>query len=319
VNKVLGMASEQERPFDPARLNAQFYAANPPAYFRSRLHLLALAAGRPSELVTLLEAGVEYEGLRFTREGSLATEGNPNLDAAFLVTESQVLLHHASEALIRLFFGHADLPPCPWLECADFRGAAAFRKEVDRLASSLWPAQLKEAVADVFLGGTPDEVPAAWSETAESAERLLRVLAKRLNEDAHMYNSTKHGMAVLSGDSSVAVLSEEGQHVAGGSGPSVSFLESIKRPGGDEVWSLTTNWFSIQQAMFLTSLAITQMEALWQVARVRYVDADLAGMPMVTKEAIDAALFEMRPAGVIHQFSHQVAVVKPAKGRGGTT
>jgi len=313
------MPSEHdERPFDPTRLNSQYYSANPPAYFRSRLHLLALAAGRPSELITLLEAGVEYEGLHFTREESHAPEGNPNLDAAFLVTESQVLLHHASEALIRLFFGHADLPPCPWLECADFRGAAAFRKEVDRLASSLWPTHLKEAVADVFLGGTPAEVSADWSETAETAERLLRVLATRLNEDAHMYNSTKHGMTVLSGDASVAFLSEEGEHIAGGSGPSVSFLESRKRPGSEVVWSQTTKWFSIQQAMLLTNLAITQMEALWQVARARYVDADLAGVAMVTKEAIDTALFEMRPAGVIFRFSHQVAVVKPAMGRGGT-
>lgn len=70
---------------------------------------------------------------------------------------------------------------------------------------------------------------------------------------------------------------------------------------------------------FLTSLAIAQMEAFWQVARARYVDADLAGMAMVTKEAIDTALFEIRPAGVIHRFSHHVAVVKPAKGGRGTT
>ena len=41
----------------------------------------------------------------------------------YIQTEAMMIVHHASEALLRLFFAHVDHPECPWLGMADERGA----------------------------------------------------------------------------------------------------------------------------------------------------------------------------------------------------
>src|SRR5690242_12770909 len=85
-------------------LNSEFYSADPAAYFRTRTRLLFLAAGANRQLDELLTAGVFYEGL-ILKLGSEDPE-DPDDERQlqnFLITESEVLLHHASEVLLRLY------------------------------------------------------------------------------------------------------------------------------------------------------------------------------------------------------------------------
>ena len=291
-------------------LNGHFYSGTPSAYFRTRLNLLVLAAGRPDELAGMLAEGVRYEGLLAKITPGDKGDGDQRNHTAFLVTESQMLLHHVSEALLRLFLGHADLSPCPWLECASLTSFRVFRDRVEGLRRSYWPPALRRQVGRVFLGSaaSPTEPSDEWQDAVRAGERLLRLLARRLNEDAHLYNSVKHGMTVVaSGDAYLTIGDSEGRPLIGSSGPSVAFLESERR-GDDLVWFEATRWLSLRQTMLLCDLAVRQIDALWAVARARYTDADLSSVDVVTNEALDAVMAKDSAAGAVTRFRRVVAV-----------
>lgn len=301
---------------DPLRqtwrdLNTQFYSGNPAAYFRSRWNLLVLAAGKPDELARLLAEGVEYDELiaRIDLTDGDDPEGE-RLHLAFLVTESQVLLHHTSEALLRLFLGHSGSPPCPWVECATFLDFRAFRRVVAELAKATWPQSRRDDVSRVFLGCDPRADDPEWEAAATASERLVRLLAVRINQDASLYNSAKHGMTVIGSNAAVRIGVEGGEGGFGTEGPSIAFLESVSKDG-QRVWRETTQWFSIRQALWLTSLAITQIDALWDVAKAVYLDAEVAGVELVTPAGIDMVttgrFADTKP---INRFSRNLFVVK---------
>lgn len=293
-------------------LNTQFYAGNPASYFRSRWHLLMLAAGRPADLERLLADGVEYDELtaRIELDEAEDPEGE-RLHLAFLVTESQVLLHHTSEALLRLFLGHAGRPPCPWVECATLLDFRVFRREVADLTNRRWPPARRADVSRVFLGCEPRDEDAAWEGAVNASERLLRLLAARLNDDANLYNSAKHGMTVIGGTAAVAVGLEGGEATFGTDGPSIAFLENVWKDK-QRVWRETTRWFSIRQALWLTSLAITQIDALWNVAKAVYTGADVKGVELVTNEGIDIVTTgRFADHTSINRFSRNLFVERP--------
>src|SRR5690348_10436328 len=102
------------------RLNAEFYRASPHTYFRDRLQMLALRAVNP----TVIDEAVGDEGITWGRL-HLVADGHPNASpetaaeredahSRFLVAESQVLLHHTAEALLRMYLAHETYPACPW-------------------------------------------------------------------------------------------------------------------------------------------------------------------------------------------------------------
>jgi hypothetical protein len=103
-NRDHAIMSEEDEDVTAARfqqLNKRFYTADPADYFRTRLSTLMLVAGRPGDLLGLLKEGVEYGRIRSQ------ADTNAEVDAAgidrYVTVESQVLLHHVAEALIRLF------------------------------------------------------------------------------------------------------------------------------------------------------------------------------------------------------------------------
>jgi hypothetical protein len=65
---------------------------------------LALLVARPNDVVALLREGAAYEHIRASVEGD---DPNPEAVRNFGSVESQVLLHQASESLIRLFLADA--------------------------------------------------------------------------------------------------------------------------------------------------------------------------------------------------------------------
>lgn len=284
-------------------LNRQFYSADPAGYFRTRLHLLMLAAGRSAELAALFDEGVAHDGVRFTRDDAGAEE-SPRI-SEFVAAEATVLMHHASEALVRLFLAHAAQPSCPWLFAVDNRRRRIHQADVDALAASVWTPERRAAVGHVFLGQANPKGERA--EAAQAAERLLRILAHRLNDESTMYNATKHGMTVRSGESYVrAMADDDPEHSIGGSGPSVAFLD-YSNDGDTQTWRETTAWVQIGQMLLFTDLAIRQMEALWTIAKARYLGENIAGVHLVTDEAIDEALNHRSTTGGITRFSRVVA------------
>ena len=64
----------------------------------------------------------------------LAPEQFPGLNKAFYATkpwEYFNLLHHASEALLRLYLAHEPLTACPWLDMARVRSPGKFKQIVE--------------------------------------------------------------------------------------------------------------------------------------------------------------------------------------------
>lgn len=93
-------------------LNQAFYATRPWEYFRQRERLLALTAGAPEKLLAVGREGVQVGRLHFQLDGDSAGEMQDAEDRErFLLADSELLLHHVSETLLRLYLAHEGLPP----------------------------------------------------------------------------------------------------------------------------------------------------------------------------------------------------------------
>jgi hypothetical protein len=94
-------------------LNHDFYRLEPATYFLFRLRNLLLSAGRGLELVQLLEEGVEVGVFTLNvNEGSAADsldEEQQDHQHAFVTLETEVLLHHVSETLLRLYLARMSM------------------------------------------------------------------------------------------------------------------------------------------------------------------------------------------------------------------
>jgi hypothetical protein len=306
-------------PVDYDHLNAEFYAGDPASYFQYRLNLLLLAAGNPDEVEAMLTAGVRYEGVVSQPVGH-STDDVGDAHLAYLITESQALLHHASEALARLFLAHADSPPSPWLEVARLREPSAFKAKAEHLAEPLWTAEEDDFVWTVFFGTKPEAPSGVQRDSHAAVTRLLKHLAKRLLQDSSLYNAVKHGMAVLSAETGMSLSDDETGASFGHRGSSVAFLEASGWQDRERTWTLKRRWVSIRQAMWLAQLAISEIDALWAVARARYRGAALDGVQAVTPEAVESGISgDMADRGGITSFSIVVAVEQrvPKTSKGG--
>lgn len=276
-----GLASEQ---FE--ELNRRFYnnKSGPHRYIRNRARALVLAHS-DSELITQAERdGFMIGTLSIKSAGDETDEADAQDRENFLVTESSVLLHHAAEALLRLYFAHSGVPECPWLETARLRSFQVFKQRVDALDQFLkQPAAIAD-VMDVFTGWPNFEAAAdgitqdRWDEHQAGLLRLLRTAARVLLDDANLYNAAKHGLAVLPGRASMsvgpgdlptlddadnfAVLSTEGE--------SIHYLQATSGTDGMR-WRETTRWISAEYNLALVHLISKQIESLLKVGRARYL------------------------------------------------
>jgi hypothetical protein len=264
------LAADQKHDFDFDRLNRDFYSAEPADYFEVRWLSLMLMAGRPDDVLALLAEGVTYAHMHAAIEGGVAgTEGVRN----FATMESQVLLHQICEALIRLYLAHVGQPACPWLELAREKNFRSFKERVSAELVKQSARALHVDVADIFLG--PPGATALTEDRRAAAianlTAILRACATRWLQDAHIYNSLKHGLAVVPAATSIAFRAEGSTHAHSfGSGPSLVYLESTKMP---DSWKLTTQWIDVSESLALVQLTRMMIESPWGIARTRYTNA----------------------------------------------
>ena len=267
------------------QLNERFYNADPADYFRIRLSTLLLVAGRTGDLLGLLQEGVEYGRIR------AAADADAEVDAAsvarYVAMESQVLLHHAAEALIRLFLAHAGSPPCPWFVLSAETNFSRFKKRVeDQLVKPRRREALEEEAAFILLGRRhlgPGEDPAKWSNATENLTMFLCVLAERWLKDSRVYNAMKHGLAVIPGDALFQILDDDGKAIRFGEGTSIEYLEPREWEKDERgrrhrrEWQTTIRWLDIQEALGLVEVAGLMIDSLWLVAKHRYLGNDAEG------------------------------------------
>jgi hypothetical protein len=304
---VTGMASKRSSKHGPDHLlapeqypgmNRAFYATRPWEYFRHRQRSLLLAAGAPEKLLAIGREGVKVGALNFklTDDDSGAQEEEDR--QRYVLAESEVLMHHASETLLRLYLAHEGLPACPWLEMARVRSPGDFKKRVEKRFVKSDPSQHCSDVALVFFGAnmrekfTPIPEVGDWEQGIANVESFLRHYARHFL-DADVYNALKHGLAIQAGE--VGMQLDEGDLIKA-EGTALEFL-SIRRDQHDrQRWNMTTRWIEVDKAMSYVYVATSLIESMWGIARGRYLGEVPKSINVWTKPDYDQ-LASRLPAG----------------------
>lgn len=278
---------------DFPRLNTWFYAVEPHEYFDKRLGLLVVQAGKPDAVESIIRGGVEYEGFRIGGPG-LAGDGEARRDdprddeedarrhVQYVIAESVALLHYVSETLLRFYFAHVGLPPCPWLEIAKELNHVSFKKRIEaRFDGAELTDERRRDVAQVFFPSASSPPSGAtreaWLEGIENLEQWLTHFAHWFLDESNLFNSVKHGLAVHPGKSGIELNTPEDERLGRNpplihaKGPSVAFLE---KTGDPRRWHYTTRWVEPQRLMAETVMALRLLRGIWQIGRIRYTDLE---------------------------------------------
>jgi hypothetical protein len=286
-----------------AKLNRDFYSLEPWSYLRIRLRNLILSAGRGLEMQELLAKGIEVDdfkiGVKNFEPADTLTELERGQQHAFMVTETEVLLHHTAETLLRLFRAHEGDPNCPWIELASIRDFRRFKQGVKNLVAGLHDGSCVDTASEVLLGRTEaasmdqDEWDAL---AANNAEWLAWLGEYFLNSDA--YNAAKHGLGVLPQNIALKVTIDETIDFLDGAGPCLEYLHSDRDEGGVRHWHRTTRWLKPDRSFACIHIGCKLIERLWAVGEVRHgfgdsttVEMDTFGSPqdLISKDSMTLA------------------------------
>lgn len=290
-------------------LNQKFYDAEPYRYFRHRLYSLLLFAGRPEDLARLLEDGVKFGKFEVVPGGT--SEDDDEQLRRFIVTEAEVLMHHATEALIRLFVGHRGLPPCPWLEISSLYSVRRFKETLRDLRSTDFD-HLRDDLCAIFVGPATLDSLVEWNPKINWEEHLQVIhlmvvrFADRLLSHDRLYNSMKHGLTVVSEETAFSIDFGEGLKV-GAEGDALSHLELRDDEEESKRWYRGTTWVAPEQLVSAVWAATELMEALWSVARARYVAGKRTHAGLFTMELYEALGLEPPPGISANQIFVQLA------------
>jgi hypothetical protein len=261
-------------------LNRAFYSAEPHEYFWHRLWLLMIAGDESIDLAEFARRGLTVDGFKAGPSERPESEPHPEADKEeerrrrFVITDAAALLHHVSETLLRFYLAHEPLPACPWLEIVRERSFSRFKKRVGArfVDAAEEDGANREALARILYGTadratlTPAPDPADWEAGLLNLERWMRFFAREFLENAHLYNSVKHGLAVQPGEASMQL--DDGS-VISAEGPAVAYLEE-REIQGRRMWAETTHWLKVGQLLAASYFGILLMRALWEIGRARY-------------------------------------------------
>ena len=205
-------------------LNRRFYSGDPAAYFRARI-VGARALVPDGDGLTEAAAGL-MDTARLNRAAL----------AKHAAIDSQVILHHVAEAVLRVFMSHRHQPACPWLQLAGVTNVRTFRETVT--AWNVDPQSIDPEASWVFLGsvGPRDDTGRdSWERAARNANAFLHRLASTWLDENHLYNSMKHGLAVTADDAVFQVdTANTGNFVRLADGMAIEHLETVGWNDDDE-------------------------------------------------------------------------------------
>jgi hypothetical protein len=256
-------------------LNSSFYRMSPHGYLRMRLRSVYLWMGNPAGMYGVLGEGVKFEEMAISHSGE-PDEEDEEERRRFTTIESEVLLHHVSETLLRLYLVHARLPPCPWLELSRERDFKKFKREVVKLQERLVSGAESDRIHRVFhinaartaIKPTPDAE--TWDRAAENIARFLGFYAGHFLESAS-YNAAKHGLAVTAGEQGFALgAGQEKEPFLSRRGPAIEYLKVGGGSGERPRWSREVKWIVAKRAIPLIYLGCNLIEGIWNIGAGRY-------------------------------------------------
>lgn len=270
-----------------SEINRAYYTAEPADYFEERLNNLLLAAGNPDGRAELLRKGGAFGEVKFGEATGRPSDDKeaPQSKAVerFVQAETEVLAHHVGETLLRLYLAHEPLPACPALGLARVRSPATFKAMVRSrfLDGPHDDRAYRPAVSTVFhLVADPSHVrpdPGAekWWASVDNIEHFLRHFASVFVEQASLYNSAKHGMALTPTEFGFQLGDSE---LTREHGPAIYYLEQRADSKSEKRrWFSTFHWVRTDRQTAMTFMGIELIRTLWKNARLRYTEKHVTG------------------------------------------
>lgn len=260
------------------RLNTEYYSANPHMYFHQRLMHLIVVAAAPEKLVDLVGDGITLGDVTLGLNPGDAPVMSPLADEEtrekYLATESTVLLHHIAEVLLRLELAHERQPLCPWIEMVNLRWdfKDKLRERFPEEGSHPDDTQLLFPV--YFVGPSREETRFGDDSVEPDLDNIsafLHHFADMHLQEAAVYNSAKHGLGVVAGETR---LSLEG--CFDWTSMSVAGLDRT----GSAISHLLVRSANVERDIQFAVMATNLMRQLWDVAKARYVGAELPRLNM---------------------------------------
>lgn len=272
---VVVMGSSDERDQVDAALeevNEKFFALEPWRYLDTRVFSLVALAGKPSEIIELFQDGVVL-GQRLRMSATTVDRPNPEDLDRFVAVDSEVLLHHAAETVLRAYFAFASSSDAPWLTIASERRAGRFKQKVaDRfVARSGASSDELDLTALVFLGSRrplQKDGPSYedWRRATMNIEKFVRDFAKHWLEEAATYNALKHGLVADASMQSLSLLYDEDLPSPYSlEGIAVEVVESDVLPDDSVEWFMRTKWVDVEQNLIRVWIASRLLQAAWQI------------------------------------------------------
>ncbi len=227
--------------------------------------------GHPPDFQAAIKEEFKAAGVGVLWQSDVSEEEAGEARQRYATAESEVLLHHISETLLRLYLVHAAHSPCPWLDIARERDFKKLKSTVADLRDRFQDGSERENIEYVFFGGpnrerfnpTPDE--ARWEASLRNIARFLDRYAEQFLDSAP-YNAAKHGMAVVSGHSGIelGVNDDPDGPFLSKSGPAIEYL-AIRGTKAQPRWAQETKWIDLAATIRLIGMARDLLDVLWTV------------------------------------------------------
>lgn len=179
--------------------------------------------------------------------------------------ETEVLLHHCAETLLRFVHAHAEASPCAWVRMAHLTSHRDFKSWVRTTITKAPDDDVAQLCGDIFASD-PNSV-----EDRHSCVRYLRLLAEHFL-DSDSYNAAKHGMALHGGSERLQVevadwklLEQDGMRV--------SWLTRWPRDDVQRAprWTQVKRLLDADATIALTYTATMLMRSIWVRGRQRHL------------------------------------------------
>lgn len=306
-------------------LNFSFYEEHPNDFINMRIEVLSLMLCDEEVLAAAYATPRRLKGLTL---GS-TTPPDAEKRKRYIQTEAVVLLHHAVELILRLFYAHTDPEhkDCPWMGVASL---TLFSKFKEKVAASLEAGFDRSLIAETFLGGAdPAEAciamsPEQFTDAIDGLELLLSECARRLLSEAFLYNAIKHGLSTISldEDTVIAASTPHMGRVVGHRGPLFAYMHKARRHGdtSNNEWFVSMTGATTESDLALAVMVAKAVESLWNVGR-RRLTGKSGSIFYIRRFAVEAVIYGLRcqSLNVVETFTFEMPRLNEDGSLGGVT
>lgn len=297
---------------DWAYLNERFYTASSAKYFDQRMNGLLVVAADDETYGLQLRSGLDVLSLHahVGDEEKVSTDLDQRELRRYITAETEVLLHHTTESMLRLYLAHEADRECPWFEVVSLPFDAFWALLKERF-ESLASDALKRRVAWTVTGFAErppglDCDQQTWDRGVDCIAAWLRFLYRQMLERSSVYNAAKHGFTGLAEEAYFGFGETPDNMAVSHSGPSIESLERSPWVNGERIWSLRTDWYSTIGSWAYITIATQLMNAIWSTGRSRYLGEPIETLFLPQDMPIDVQMATSN--GPITQFKRQFLV-----------